>query len=312
VTLAAVRGVGLGLRWDFLDDLVERSTASGGDRPAIDFLEVSPENYMRRGGAQPAALARLAEQYPIVTHGLTMSLGGSDPLDPRYLGDLARTIRALRSPWHSDHLCVGAVGGRALHDLLPVSFKRSAVERIADRIRRARDAVGVPLAIENVSYYWHPGRADLSEPEFLSAICEAADCGLMLDVNNAYVNCQNFGVDPAAWLRAAPLDRVVQMHVAGHEWFAVGADGVGDAVAPRTPGAMIIDTHGADVPDPVLALLEHALARTGPVPVVLERDENVPSLDALLEELARVRAVATRVVSVAEVGESTPTARLAG
>ena len=295
MTDAAVRGVGLGLRWDFLDELVERTGATGRERAPIDFLEVSPENYMRRGGAQPAALAWLAERYPVVTHGLTMSLGGSDPLDEGYLGDLKATLRALRSPWHSDHLCVGAIGGRALHDLLPVSFKRSAVDRIAQRIRRARDALGVPLAIENVSYYWHPGRADLGEAEFLSAVCDAADCGLMLDVNNAYVNCQNFGVDPAAWLRAAPLERTVQIHVAGHEWFAVGPEGVGDAVAPRTPGALIIDTHGADVPDPVLSLLERALERTGPAPIVLERDENVPPLDVLLDEVARIRALAAKV-----------------
>jgi uncharacterized protein (UPF0276 family) len=292
VTLAAVRGVGLGLRWEFLDDVVERTTASGDERVAVDFFEVSPENYMRRGGREPAALAWLAARYPIVTHGLTMSLGGWDPLDERYLRDLKETLLALRSPRHSDHLCVGAVGGRALHDLLPVSFKRAAVERIADRIRRARDALGVPLAIENVSYYWHPGRADLSEAEFLSAVCSAADCGLMLDVNNAYVNCQNFGVDPDAWLRAAPLDRVVQLHVAGHEWFEAGATGLGEAVAPETPGAMIIDTHGAPVPDPVLSLLARVLARTGPVPIVLERDENVPPLDVLLEEVARIRAFA--------------------
>jgi uncharacterized protein len=290
MTPSAVRGVGLGLRWDFLDDLVDRT--SGEARVPVEFLEISPENYMRRGGAQPSVLAWLAERYPVVTHGLTMSLGGSDPLDDGYLRDLRATLHALGTPWHSDHLCVGAVGGRALHDLLPVSFKRAAVQRIADRIRRARDAIGVPLAIENVSYYWHPGRAELGEAEFLASVCEAADCGLMLDVNNAYVNCQNFGIDPAAWLRAAPLDRVVQIHVAGHEWFSVDERGLGDAVAPGSPGAMIIDTHGAPVPDPVLAMLERVLVRTGPVPIVLERDQNVPPLDLLLEEVARIRSLA--------------------
>jgi uncharacterized protein (UPF0276 family) len=114
----------------------------------------------------------------------------------------------------------------------------------------------------------------------------------MLDVNNAYVNCRNFGVEPEAWLRAAPLDRVIQLHVAGHEWFAAGAGGLGEPVAPHTPGALIIDTHGAPVPDPVLSLLAQVLARTGPVPIVLERDENVPPLDALLDEVARIRALA--------------------
>jgi uncharacterized protein (UPF0276 family) len=183
-----------------------------------------------------------------------------------------------------------------VHDLLPVSLKRSEVSRVADRIRRARDAIGVPLAIENVSYYWHPGRAEVGEAEFLSRVCEAADCGLMLDVNNAYVNCQNFGLDPEAWLRDAPLERVVQIHVAGHEWFAVDEQGLGEPVAPGSAGAMIIDTHGMPVPDPVLALLGRALGRTGPVPIVLERDQNVPALDALFAELATIRAVAERSV----------------
>jgi uncharacterized protein (UPF0276 family) len=249
---------------------------------------------MGRGGAQPAAFRWLAERYPVLTHGLTMSLGGSDPLDGAYLRDLRGTLRDLGTPWHSDHLCVGAVDGRALHDLLPVAFKRPAIDRIVDRVRRARDTLGLPLAIENVSYYWHPGRPELTEPEFLARICEGADCGLLLDVNNAYVNCRNFGVDPRAWMREAPLERVVQIHVAGHEWFKVDEHGLGEEAAPGSPGAMILDTHGAPVPDPVLALLEAVLARTGPVPVVLERDENVPPLDVLLEEVARVRAIVAR------------------
>jgi uncharacterized protein (UPF0276 family) len=290
----AVRGVGLGLRWEFLDELIERT--AGERRVPVAFLEVSPENYMRRGGVYPSALAWLAERYPVVTHGLTLSLGGSDPLDEPYLRDLRDTLRALGTPWHSDHLCVGAVGGRVLHDLLPVSFKRDAVRRIADRIQRAQDAIGMPLAIENVSYYWHPGRAELGEPEFLASVCDAAGCGLMLDVNNAYVNCENFGLEPDAWLRAAPLERVVQIHVAGHEWFAVDEQGLGDPTTARSPGAMIIDTHGAPVPDPVLTLLEAAVRRTGPVPIVLERDQNVPPLDTLLEEVARIAAIAERCV----------------
>lgn len=299
-----VRGVGLGLRWDFLDELIERT--AGDVRVAVDFLEVSPENYMRRGGAYPARLAWLAERYPIVTHGLTMSLGGSDPLDDAYLRDLRDVVQGLGTPWHSDHLCVGAVSGRVLHDLLPVSFKRAAVERIAGRIARAQDTLGLPLAIENVSYYWHPGRAELGEAEFLASVCERAGCSLMLDVNNAYVNCQNFGLDPEAWLRAAPLERVVQIHVAGHEWFAVDEHGLGDPVAPRSPGSMIIDTHGAPASDPVLDLLVRAMARTGPVPVVLERDQNVPPLDSLLAEVARIRTFAEGVPGVAVESLSRP------
>jgi uncharacterized protein (UPF0276 family) len=296
-----VSGVGLGLRWEFVDELVSRTKAleEGHDRGpprrlSIDFLEVSPENYMRRGGAQPAALAWLAERYPIVTHGLTMSLGGSDELDDDYLGELAHTIRSLKSPWHSDHLCLGSVDGRKLHDLLPVAFKDGRPDRIARRIDRARDAIGVPMAIENISYYWHPGRAEMTEPAFLSRVCEAAACGLLLDVNNAYVNALNFGFDVDSWISAAPLDRVVQIHVAGHEWFAVDPAGLGEARAPHSHGSMAIDTHGAPVDDPVLALLERVVQRTGPVPVLLERDQNIPPLDVLLDEAARIRAIVNR------------------
>jgi uncharacterized protein len=283
-----LRGVGLGLRWEFLDDLVDATVAG---RLPIDFLEISPENYMRRAGRYPAALAWLAERYPLVTHGLTMSLGGVDPLDDIYLRDLAGFLRDTGTPWHSDHLCFGAVGGRALHDLLPVAFTKASVDRVAERIRRARDAIELPLAIENVSYYWHPGRREMREAEVLASVCEAADCALLFDVNNAYVNMTNFGVDADEWLKDAPLERVVQIHVAGHEWFSVDGRGLGDRVEPHAPGAMIIDTHGADVADPVMALLKRVLVRTGPVPVVLERDENVPSLDALLDELARIRTI---------------------
>jgi uncharacterized protein (UPF0276 family) len=295
--VSAVRGVGLGLRWEFLDEFVERTAAlerDGAGKLPLDFVEISPENYMRRGGKYPAALGWIAERYPVVTHGLTMSVGGTDPLDEAYLHDLAGMLRAVRTPWHSDHLCFGAVGGRALHDLLPISFKRPSVSRIAGRIRRARDTLGLPLAIENVSFYWHPGRAQMSEAEFIASVCEAADCGWLFDVNNAFVNATNFGVEVADWLRGAPLERVVQIHVAGHEWFDVGDEGLGDARPAHAPDAVVIDTHGADVPDPVLGLLEHVLARTGPVPVLLERDQNVPSLDSLLAEAGRIRALWNR------------------
>ncbi len=303
MTSGEVHGVGLGLRWDFLDALVERTAAleaAGSQALPVDFIEVSPENYMRRGGSQPAALGWLAERYPVLTHGLTMSLGGTDELDAAYLTELASTLRALRTPWHSDHLSVGAVDGRALHDLLPVAFKDESIGRIADRIRQARDAIGVPLAVENVSYYWHPGRAEMSESAFLSRLCAEADCGLMLDVNNAYVNSVNFGFDVDEWMREAPLERVVQIHVAGHEWFAVDEQGLGEACPPRSPSsspsreALIIDTHGQPVSDPVLALLARVLERTGPVPVVLERDQNVPTLDVLLEEVERIRVIWNR------------------
>jgi len=277
VTTAARAGVGLGLRWDFLEELLAQPDV----HPGLDLVEVSPENYMGRGGHYRALLDRAAARWPVLTHGLTMSLGGADPLDAVYLRDLGDFVRAYGSPHHSDHLCFGASGGRVLHDLLPVAFTEATVARVADRVRRAQDALGVPVAVENISFYAHPGRRDMGEAEFLAQVCDRAGCGLLLDVNNAFVNATNFGLDVDAWMRTAPLERTVQIHVAGHE--------------PHEDG-FLLDTHGADVPDPVLALLERVLPRTGAVPVVLERDTNVPPLGALLAEVAAVRAVYARAL----------------
>ena len=214
-----------------------------------------------------------------------MSLGGVAPLGAGYLRELGAFVREVGSPWHSDHLCFGSVSGAVMHELLPIAFDEATVARVVDRVRAAQDALGVPMAVENISFYLHPGARGMSEPEFLSRVCEGADCGLLLDVNNAYVNAQNFAFDVTEWMRAAPLGRVVQLHVAGHEWFDE-ADFVDGA-----KGRIILDTHGADVIDPVLALLADVLRVTGPVPVLLERDQNFSDLDALLAEVARVRAV---------------------
>jgi uncharacterized protein (UPF0276 family) len=272
--------VGLGLRWEFLDELLNADPSA----PKPDFLEVSPENYMGRGGYHSAALARLADRFPILTHGLTMSLGGSEPLGDAYLAELRTFIQDVRAPWHSDHLCFSTAAGAVLHDLLPLRFTDKTATHVADRVKRARDALGVPMAVENISFYTElePG---MREPEWISLVCERADCGLMLDVNNAYVNSQNFGFDVDEWMRDAPLERTVQIHVAGHERFPES-----DFI-PGATGSVILDTHGADVPDPVLALLKRVLPRTGPVPIVLERDTSIPPYATLLEELARIRAM---------------------
>lgn len=270
-----IQGVGLGLRWELLDELLET-------RPALSFVEISPENYMGRGGYYDEALDRVRGLWPIVTHGLTMSLGGTDPLRADYLAGLKSFIARVGSPWHSDHLCFSIANGVVLHDLLPLAFKESEVPRIAERIKAAEDAIGVPLAIENVSSYLHPGKKEMSEAEFIARVCEAADCGLMLDVNNAFVNATNFGFDVDEWMRTVPLDRVVQIHVAGHDWL--------DDEEER----LIIDTHGADVDEAVLALLERALAKTGPVPVLLERDNAIPPLAELLDEVRKIEAIYAR------------------
>jgi uncharacterized protein (UPF0276 family) len=154
-------------------------------------------------------------------------------------------------------------------------------------VARAQDAIGVPMAVENISFYLHPGKSQMSEAEFIARVCDRAGCGLMLDVNNAYVNATNFGFDVDEWMRTVPLGRVVQIHVAGHEWFDEGPG-----------GTLIVDTHGADVCDPVLALLERVLPRTGRVPVVLERDQAIPKLEDLLVEVRKIRGVYERALAI--------------
>ncbi len=266
----SITGIGLGLRAPLVPDLLARAPE------ALRWLEVSPENYMGRGGGMVAQLAACAARWPVVTHGLTLSLGGCDPLDGPYLDALAGFIARTGSPWHSDHLCFGSVGGVQLHDLLPLPFTRSAARHVADRVDAVRRALGVPLAVENVSAYAHPGAADFDEADFLSEVCRNSDARLLLDVNNVYVNARNHGFDPYAMVARLPLDRVVQIHVAGH-W--TGPDG------------LRVDTHGEPVCDDVYDLLDFTLRRTGPVPVLLERDQNFPPWDDLVAELQRLDAL---------------------
>ncbi len=269
--------MGLGLRWEFLEEVLAAS-----DVP-VAFFEVSPENYMRRGGYYPAALERVRDRWPIVTHGLTLSLGGVEPPAPDYLTELRREIERLGSPWHSDHVCFSTAGPHVLHELLPLKLCSAAADHVASRVRQAEDALGCPMAVENISWYAHAGHPEMSEVEFLCRVLERADCGLLLDVNNVYVNSLNHGFDAAAFIDQLPLDRVVQIHVAGHT---------------RDPEGLVIDTHGAPVADPVHALLDHALRATGPVPVLLERDNVIPPLPELLAEVVRLAEVYDRAVGV--------------
>lgn len=269
----APSGVGLGLRWEFLEEVVD------GPALPVGFFEVSPENYMRRGGYYPEQLARVRERYPLVTHGLTLSIGALEPPSASYLGELKGETQRLGTPWHSDHLCFSSAGALFLHDLLPLKFANENVERVIERARRVQDELGVPLALENISYYAHPGRREMPEAEFVARVIEGADIGLLLDVNNAFVNARNHDHDARDFLRQMPLDRVVEIHVAGH--------------SPSESG-LVIDTHGTKVADPVYDLLEWTLERTGPVPVLLERDNDVPPLAELLDEVARLQSVYER------------------
>jgi uncharacterized protein len=266
----ALGGVGLGLRWDFLEEVVDGPTLP------IDFFEVSPENYMRRGGYYPASLEKLLERYPLVTHGLTLSIGAEAEPDRDYLDELKAELVRTRSPYHSDHLCFSSAGRRSLHELMPLQHSHQNVARVAERAKRLRDVLGVPFALENITYYLHPGRPELSELDFLTRVLERSDAGLLLDVNNVYVNSQNHGFDPRAFIRALDLSRVVEIHVAGHT---------------RKPSGLLLDTHGSEVVDPVLELLAFTLSLSGPRPVLLERDNDVPPLSELRRELDKLRAI---------------------
>jgi uncharacterized protein len=263
-------GVGLGLRWDFLEEVVD------GPALPIDFFEVSPENYMRRGGYYPEQLERISDRYPLITHGLTLSIGAADEPDARYLSELRDEVRRTKSPLHSDHLCFSSAGARSLHELLPLQQSRQNVARVAERARRVSDYLGVPFALENITYYLHPGRPELPELDFLQGVLDASGAGLLLDVNNVYVNSLNHGFDARAFIAALDLGRVVEIHVAGHT---------------KKPSGLVLDTHGARVADPVLDLLAFTLERTGPRPVLLERDNDIPALSELVSELQQLRAV---------------------
>jgi len=262
-----LHGVGLGLRRTMLPELAERS-----DRLDVDFFEVAPENWIGVGGAYGRRLRELEARYAFVNHGLSLSIGGPGSLDREFLGRLRRFLDEHGVLLYSEHLSYCSDDGH-LYDLMPIPFTEAAVRRVADRVGQVQDALGRRIALENVSYYAAPG-AEMREIEFLNAVLERADCDLMLDVNNVYVNAINHGYDAREFLAGVPAARVVYMHVAGH--YVEAED-------------LRVDTHGSDVCDPVWQLLGDAYRHCGVKPTVLERDFNIPPLDVLMREVATVR-----------------------
>jgi uncharacterized protein (UPF0276 family) len=257
---------GLGLRRALLGPLRD---AAPGD---FDFLEVAPENWIGVGGRYGRALAALAERHPLTCHGLSLSLGGSDPLDEPFLHRVRRFLEAYRVPLYSEHLSYCSDDGH-LYDLMPIPFTEEAVHHVAGRIRRTQDILGRRIAVENVSYYAAPHQ-ELREIDFINAVLEESDCDLLLDVNNIHVNSVNHRYDALEFLRALPARRVASIHVAGHYLDAPD---------------LIVDTHGAAVIDPVWDLLAAAYRHVGLRPTLLERDFNFPAFDLLLGEVARIR-----------------------
>ena len=271
-TASSLHGVGLGLRRSMLAELPERA------RPLdVDFLEVAPENWIGVGGAYGRRFRDLVRQYPFANHGLSLSIGGPAPLDRAFLARLRRFLDEHGVACYSEHLSYCSDEGH-LYDLMPIPFTAEAVHHVAGRIREVQDALGRRIAIENVSYYAAPGR-ELAEIEFINAVLAEADCDLLLDVNNIYVNAVNHGYDAREFLHALPAARVAYMHVAGH--YVEAED-------------LRVDTHGADVCDPVWDLLAAAYEHCGVRPTVLERDFNIPPLEVLMREVATIRGLQAR------------------
>lgn len=262
------RSAGLGLRRALLDQLIEAPAG------AFDFLECAPDNWIGVGGALGGKFEALSSRHPLSCHGLSLSLGGPDPLDAGFLRQTRDFLDRHRAALYSEHLSYCSADGH-LYDLLPLPFTFDAVRHVAGRIAQVQDALGRRIAIENVSYYAAPYQA-LDEASFVNAVLAEADCDLLLDVNNVYVNAINHGYDARAFIEAMPGERIASYHVAGHY------DEADD---------LKIDTHGTPVKDDVWALLAHAYAIHGVRPTLLERDFNFPPLLALLAEVGRIRAL---------------------
>jgi uncharacterized protein (UPF0276 family) len=266
-----VSGVGLGLRRSMMDELMAEPPWD------VDFMEVAPENWIGVGGALGRKFCWFADRFPFVMHGLSLSLGGQAPLDLDFLARARQFMDLHGIRYYTEHLSYTGDDGQ-LYDLMPIPFTEEAVRHVAGRIRQASEILERPIAVENVSYYAAPGR-EMKEIQFLNAVLEEADCGLLLDVNNVYVNAVNHGYEPEEFLAAIPGERVVYLHVAGH--YVEAED-------------LRVDTHGAPVSDPVWALLDETYRRFGVIPTLLERDFNIPPMPVLRRELEIIRTLQAR------------------
>lgn len=266
-------GCGVGLRSCHYDHVLER-------RPAVDWFEALTENYLGTGGRPLEVLERVAERYPVVLHGVSLSIGSTDPLDLDYLAEVKALADRVRAEWVGDHLCWTGVLGKNTHDLLPLPYDEPTLAHVVSRVREVQDRLERPLVLENPSTYLRFRRSTLDEAEFLARVAEEADCALLLDVNNVHVTCHNQDLDPDAYVDAIPLDRVVQIHVAGH--------------ADR--GTHYLDTHGAKVCGEAWRLYRRVLERGGPRATLLEWDQDVPPFERLEEELAKAVACRAEVV----------------
>jgi uncharacterized protein (UPF0276 family) len=284
-------GIGIGVRMEFARQLVDTGRE-------VDWVEIVPENWLGMGGWRVPTLARIAERWTVVPHSISMSIGGLEPLDDMGLFTQMRELcRRVRAPFWSDHISFARIGGLYTHDLLPLPFNAEAVEHTVARITHAQRMSDVPLVFENPTFYSHMPGATMDEATFLITILEQTGCDMLLDVNNVYVNSQNHGFEPRAFIDRMPLDRVVQLHVAGHT---------------RRPDA-IIDTHVGPVPDGVWELYRYTLRRAGRViPTLLEWDLELPALDQVLDEVDLVREHAVAALATTPATNDGAQAAVAG
>jgi uncharacterized protein (UPF0276 family) len=267
-------GFGLGLRTEHYNSILD-------NKPDIDWLEVISENYMVPGGKPLHFLDRIRAEYPVVMHGVSLSIGSTTPFDDRYLRDLRKLADRIEPAWISDHLCWTGVHGQNMHDLLPLPYTEETAKHVAERVNIVQDYLGRRILLENVSSYASYVDSNMSEWEFISLICQQTDCLLLLDVNNIYVSSYNHAFDAKAFIDGVPANRVQQIHLAGH----------------HNHGDYIIDTHDAPVIDPVWDLYEYALKRFGAVSTMIERDDQIPPLEELVEELQIARDIAAQVLA---------------
>lgn len=269
---------GLGMRTAHYAALLERAQP-------LDWLEVISDNYMVPGGKPMAMLDILRERYPMVMHGVALSIGSVDGPDDAYLERLAALARRVNPAWVSDHLCWTGVHGRQLHDLLPLPYTDEALRVVVRNVSRVQESLGRRILLENVSSYCEFEASRCSEWQFVRAVCDEADCDLLLDLNNIHVSAMNHGFDAMTYLRHMPASRIRQIHLAGH----------------TDHGDHLVDTHDQPVADPVWALYREALTLFGPVPTMIERDDHIPPLEELVAELGTARRIATSVASEAAV-----------
>ncbi len=270
-------GFGLGLRTEHYNAILET-------KPNIDWFEVLSENYMIAGGKPLHYLDCIRADYPVVMHGVSLSIGSTAPVDENYLRDLRKLADRIQPEWISDHLCWTGVHGQNMHDLLPLPYTEETAKHVAERVEIVQDYLGRQILLENVSSYASYVDSTMTEWEFIALISEKADCKLLLDVNNIYVSSYNHQFNAKTFIDGIPQNRVQQIHLAGH----------------HNHGDYIIDTHDAPVIDPVWDLYSHALQRFGAISTMIERDDNMPELAELVAELQIARNIAAKQLAVAK------------